>query len=240
VFLIPAFTTLISLAFAGQVLNQYRSRGKAHQLAWGLALIFYAVAAFPEVVGSISGWNEAEFRVYYLFGAILLVPWLSLGTAELLAPAGVRQGYRVFVLGISVLGLATVALAPLHGSFFAGDQVPSNCTMWCKSGGSYELSNGLAALSAGVGNAVGTVVLVGGALWSAYRAYRAGLARGIFYGQIFIAAGAFLVAGIATLTRTPGYYGLFYAGQAAGIAIIFGGFLMIGSAARVRSQVAST
>ena len=236
-FVIPALTVLISLAFAAQVLNQFRSRGKNHQLAWGLALIFYAVAALPEVLGSLSGWNEAEYRVYYLFGGVLLVPWLALGTMELMAPRASRWAFRAFVVAISLLGILVVAVAPLHPSFL-GSPVPSNCTMWCQKGEGYELANGLSALSAAVGNIVGTVALVGGALYSAYRAYRRGLPRNMFLGQLLIAGGSFLVAGIASLTRL-GYYELFYAGQAAGIAVIFGGFLLIGSAVQVRAQLAS-
>jgi hypothetical protein len=236
VFAIPAFTTALSAVFAAQVLNQYRARGKPHQLAWGLALVFYAVAAFPEVVGSLSGWTETEYRVYYLFGAILVVPWLSLGTIELMASSTARWGYRGFVVAISLVGIWAVAVAPLHPSFLNA-QVPSNCTMWCRTGGAYELSNGLSALAAAAGNALGTVVLVAGAAYSAYKAYRAGLPRNMFLGQLMIAGGAFLVAGISTLTRL-GYYELFYAGQAAGIAIIFGGFLLIGSAAQARARLA--
>ena len=236
-FALPAVTTLISLVFAGQVLSQYRERRRTHQLAWGLALLFYAIAAFPEVLGSVSGWSDLDFRLYYLFGAILLVPWLSLGTAELLlqgerARAG-RNGFRAFVGVVTVLGLVTVVLAPLHPHWLQTTQVPSNCAMWCKSESGYVLSNGLAALSAAVGNSIGTVVLVVGAGYSAYRTYRAGLPRNLTLGNILILAGALVVASAATLTRF-GSYELFYAGQAVGIAIIFAGFLLIASVSQPR------
>jgi hypothetical protein len=239
-FLLPALTTLISLLFAGQVLNQYRTRRKTHQLAWGLALLIYAIAALPEVAGSLGGWTALEFRVYYLFGGILLVPWLSLGTAELLLrplrPAPALGAYRAFVAGVSVLGLIAVVLAPLHSAHLGGTNVPINCAMWCSpaSETGYGLSNGLAALAAAVGNIVGTVVLVVGAGLSAYRAYRAGLPRAITVGNVLILAGALGVAAIASLTRIN-LYTLFYAGQAVGIAVIFAGFLVIASAVPART-----
>jgi hypothetical protein len=242
VFLLPTITVVISLAFAAQVLNQFRTRGRTHQLAWSIALLFYAVAAFPEVTGALGGWNEAGYRVYYLFGAVLLVPWLALGTAELLlgtsagrSDPGKRQalwGYRAFVAGISLLGIGAVALAPLHAGHLADAQgAPINCTMWCKSESGYVLANGLSALSAAIGNIAGTLVLAGGAAYSAYRAYRAGVHRNIPVGNILIVAGALIPAAAASLTRA-GVYELFYAGQAAGIAIIFGGFLLIASVTR--------
>jgi hypothetical protein len=241
VFAFPAVTTLVSLVFAGQVLSQYRERRRTHQLAWGLALLFYATAAFPEVLGSISGWSDLDFRLYYLFGAILLVPWLSLGTAELLlqgdGASRSRLAYRAFVGLVTVLGLVTVVLAPLHAHWLQTTQVPSNCAMWCKSESGYVLANGLAALSAAVGNSIGTVVLVAGAGYSAYRTYRAGLARNLTIGNILILVGSLVVASAATLTRL-GSYELFYAGQALGIAIIFGGFLLIATVAQPRRSLA--
>ncbi|HEV3233440.1 MAG TPA: hypothetical protein VG329_02695 [Candidatus Dormibacteraeota bacterium] len=240
-FILPALTVLISLVFAGQVLNQYRSRGRPHQLAWGLALLFYAVAAFPEVTGSLSGWHELEYRIYYLFGGILLVPWLALGTAELLLRSDrarpARLGYRAFVSVISLVGVAAVVLAPLHAAHLNATPIPINCTMWCSPGSEtgYLLANGLAAASAAIGNIVGTLVLVVGAGYSAYRAYRAGLHRNLVMGNVLILAGALVVAAIASLTRIN-LYTLFYAGQAAGIAIIFAGFLVIGAATQARTQ----
>ena len=240
-FALPAITTLVSIVFAGQVLSQYRQRRRTHQLAWGLALLFYAIAAFPEVMGSLSGWNDLDFRLYYLFGAILLVPWLALGTAELLLQSErarwARLGYRGFVGVITVLGLVTVALAPLHGHWLQTTQVPINCAMWCKSESGYVLSNGLAALGAAVGNSIGTVVLVAGAGYSAYRTYRAGLARNLTLGNVLILAGSLVVATAATATRL-GSYEVFYAAQAAGITIIFGGFLLIGSVTQARTRLA--
>jgi hypothetical protein len=258
VFVLPALTTLISLGFAAQVLNQYRTRGKSHQLAWGLALLFYATAAFPEVMGSLSGWSETDFRIYYLFGAILLVPWLALGTSELLLnrprTQPLRYAYLAFTVVVSALGVVTVALAGLHTSHLATTQVPINCAMWCspKSESGYLLANGLAALSAAVGNSIGTLILVGGALYSAVRSspellsfktltsFRP-LVRALrdprTLGNILILAGAVIVAAIATLTRI-GHYELFYAGQTAGVAVIFAGFRVIGAAAQPRRQLA--
>lgn len=247
-FVLPALTTLISLVFAGQVLNQYRVRRRPHQLAWGLALLFYAVGAFPEVTGSLNGWSSFEFKIYYLFGAILLVPWLSLGTAELLLrplrPAPVLGAYRAMVVALSVLGIAAVIAAPLHSGHVSGTTVPSNCAMWCSpaSETGYGLANGLSALSAAVGNIVGTLMLLGGALFSVIRAVRyrhsPGSVANYVVGNILIFAGALVVASASSLTRL-GSYEFFYAGQAAGIAIIFCGFLLIGAASHARTQLVS-
>jgi hypothetical protein len=238
---LPALTTLISLGFAAQVLNQYRTRSKPYQLAWGLALLFYAIAASAEVLGSISGWNDFDFRIYYLFGGILLVPWLALGSALLLLQGArarwARVGYIGFVVLVTVVGLVAIATAGLHDSFINGTRIPDNCAMYCPREHGYAFGNVLAVVAAAVGNVVGTVVLAGGAGYSAYRTWRAGLHRNLTIGNILILAGALVVAAIASLTRI-GYYELFYAGQAAGVAIIFAGFLVIASVTRPRTQLA--
>jgi hypothetical protein len=241
VFALPALTTVISLAFAAQVLRQYRDRRRLHQLAWGLALLFYAIGAFSEVLGSLSGWTDVDFRLYYLFGAILLVPWLSLGTAELLLHHErarlARLGYRALVGAISVLGVVAVATAGLHTDFLGVTHPVDNCAMYCPSQHGYGAGNILSVIAAAVGNTVGTVVLVVGAGFSAYRTYRAGRARNLTLGNILILGGSLVVAATSTLTRIK-IYELFYAGQAAGIAIIFCGFLLIASITQPRTQTA--
>ena len=240
-FALPALTTAISLAFAAQVLRQFRDRRKLHQLAWGLALLFYAIGAFSEVLGSLSGWTDADFRLYYLFGAILLVPWLSLGTAELLLQGRrartARLGYRALVGALTVLGIVSVATASLHTDFLGVTHPVDNCAMYCPSRHGYGAGNILSVFSAAVGNTIGTVVLVAGAGLSAYRTYRARLARNLTLGNVLILAGSLVVAATSTLTRIK-VYELFYAGQAAGIAIIFCGFLLIASVTQPRIQTA--
>lgn len=240
-FVLPALTTLISLGFAAQVLYQYRARRKTHQLAWGLALLFYAVAALPEVTGSLFGWTEIGFRTYYLFGAILLVPWLALGTSELLLHEPrllwARRGFQLFVVLVSVAGLGAVAAAGLHDSFIGGTNIPDNCAMYCPHEQGYAAANIVALVAAAVGNSIGTIVLAGGAGLSAYRTWKAGRSRNLTIGNVLILAGALVVAAIASLTRL-GHYELFYAGQAAGVAIIFAGFRVIGAASQRRTQTA--
>ncbi|MEA2646835.1 MAG: hypothetical protein QOE92_1918 [Chloroflexota bacterium] len=241
-FLLPALTCVISLVFAAQVLNQFRVRGRSHQLAWGLALLFYGLAAVPEVLGSLYGWNELEYRAYYLLGGVLLVPWLALGTSELLLTPTMPRArllYRLFVAAVSLVGLAAVLLAPLHAGHLADLHAPGNCTMWCSpaSESGYTLANGLAALSAAAGNILGTLVLAIGAGLSAYRTYRAGLPRHLPVGNLLILVGALIPAAVASLTRL-GNYEFFYAAQALGIAIIFAGFLAIAAATQARRQVA--
>ena len=81
---------LVALAFACSTYERWLARRRRHELAWSLALGFFSVAAFALAAGAALGWSEATFKVFYLFGAIVNVPFLALGTVYLLG--GQRRG----------------------------------------------------------------------------------------------------------------------------------------------------
>ena len=72
---------------------------------------------------------------------------------------------------------------------------------------------------------MGTVILVGGAAWSAYGTWRRHGAPSRLVANILIAAGALIVASVSTLTRLFHAYELFYVGQAIGVLVMFAGFM---------------
>src|SRR6202035_2613926 len=72
--------TLISAAFALTLFAQYRAKPRPYLLAWSVALAMYALAAVMEVIGAAAGWSPFTYRIYYYFGAIMLVGVLALGT----------------------------------------------------------------------------------------------------------------------------------------------------------------
>ncbi|MCX6374030.1 MAG: hypothetical protein NTX16_13330, partial [Actinobacteria bacterium] len=79
-----AATAVVGFVFFGLVLRQYLARGKPHQLAWAVGLLFYAVAAAMETWSEYSGrWDPTVYRVYIVLAASL-VGFLGLGTLYLL------------------------------------------------------------------------------------------------------------------------------------------------------------
>jgi hypothetical protein len=87
---LPLLTAIVSLAMAGVVLDHWRQRRRSYQLVWGLGLTFYAVAAGTEFLGAF-GWNSTLYRLWYLFGALLVAAYLGAGTVYLLSRT--RFGY---------------------------------------------------------------------------------------------------------------------------------------------------
>jgi hypothetical protein len=212
--------TLISAAFAGTLWLQYRVKPRPYLLVWSVALAFYAIAALTEVIGAANGWNPLLYRTYYYFGAIILVGLLALGSIYLLFPRFSRIALWVLIV-LAAIGLAGVVGAQLQAVKLDTHQVPDADTIRAQGG----LFNVAAILMAALINSVGSVILIGGALWSAYSAWRKGGAQSRLVANILIAAGAFIVAGASTLTRLFHVYDLFYVGQAIGVLVMFGGFL---------------
>src|SRR2546426_894950 len=75
--------TIVSVAFAALVFNQWIARRKPYQLAWSLGLGLYGAAAFLQFLAEAYGWSVATYKVYYLIAA-LLVAVLGIGSTVLL------------------------------------------------------------------------------------------------------------------------------------------------------------
>jgi hypothetical protein len=103
--LLPALTSLLALAFAVALFDQWRDRRHGFQLIWAIGMLFYGTASGCEAIAAASGWNEALYRTWYLTGAVWTAGWLGLGTAFLLGRT--RFGYT-FALCLLLAGVFTL------------------------------------------------------------------------------------------------------------------------------------
>src|SRR6266545_7083356 len=102
--LFPLLAAAIALVFAVRLTQRYMSRRRSYEGIWAVALFMYAAASFAMFLGVVAGWSATEFRVYWLLGAVLNVPYLFLGEAYLLG----RFGWRASAVAIGVVILMTV------------------------------------------------------------------------------------------------------------------------------------
>jgi len=196
------------------VLGQYRRRRRPYQLAWGVSLSMFAVASLALAVGAATRWTPAGFKVYYLFGAVLNVPWLALGTVLLLARRPfARRAYLACLVAFTLASVALLAMAEVGAADLAGQVVPE---------GRDFLPADVRALAV-LGNVVGTAVVVGGALASGYGLRHQRHLRARFEGNLLIALGVLLAAGgglFAFLDRSD----KLAAGLALGASVMYAGF----------------
>ena len=99
-----ALTAILAFLFFLAVLDQWRTRRHAFQLAWALGMLWFSIGAACEAIGAAAGWNTTIYRTWYLTGAVGTAGWLGLGTAFLLGKT--RFGYA-FALALFLAGLFT-------------------------------------------------------------------------------------------------------------------------------------
>ena len=215
---LPFGSSLISFIFAAFIFKRYFVRKGPHLLLWGIGMIFYGIGGFCEAYYGAFGWNGLIFRLWYLFGAILVAAWLGQGTVYLLTKR------RVANLLMLVLGLGS-----LYGLWrvFGAELNPALMTSGLHTGS--ELS-GHAIVTPGVRiltpffNLYGTITLVGGAAWSAWIFWRKRILLHRAIGNIFIAVGAILPAFGGTFSRF-GISGALYLSEFLGAITMFIGFI---------------
>jgi hypothetical protein len=226
---LPFTSSLISFVFAFFVLRRYTRRKGLHLLLWGIGMVMYGVGGFCEGYYGAFGWNPLIFRLWYLFGAILVAAWLGQGTVYLLARR--RWAHALMIV---------LALASLYGAVrvFGAELDPARMTESIHTGS--ELS-GHAIVTPGVRaltpffNLYGTVTLVGGAAWSAWLFWRKRILLHRTIGNILIAVGAILPAFGGTFSRM-GVPGALYIGELLGAVLMFAGFIRATTPIRVQEN----
>ena len=208
---------LVALAFALSTYERWLGRHRRHELAWSVSLGFFCLASLALAAGAGLGWDEASFRLFYLFGAIVNVPYLALGTVYLLA--GERTGDRaaVAVTLVAVFAAGVLLTAPLTGDVPA-DRLPQGS----------DVFGALPRILAAVCSGVGALVVFAGAAWSAWR-YRRGR---MLWTNVLIALGTVLLSASGLLNSVLDEMAGFAVMLTAGITVLFVGFLVSVSATR--------
>lgn len=228
------------MAFAFSTGERWLRGRKRHEAAWTVSLIMFALGSLSLWWGAGVGWGEWSFKSFYLFGAILNVPFLALGTVELLA--GPKHG-RAWTAIVSLLGAfcaGIVVAAPLT-SVIAPDGLPQGKDVFGPG----------PRIAAAVGSGVAALVIIAGALWSAwrlFRVWRSGInnqrttvgvpsPQRIALANVFIAIGTLILSAGGLLNSVVDAMDGFALSLVAGISVIFAGFLITssGSTAQLRA-----
>jgi hypothetical protein len=130
--LFPAAAAVVSTIFAIQLLTSWAHRKRLPQLAWGIAMVMYALASLAVAGGVSGGWDPTLYRLYWLFGACLNVPYLALGSVALLGKRAVTTVALLLVAMATVVGVAVVASATVHIATSAPKQIPRGSAAWGK------------------------------------------------------------------------------------------------------------
>jgi len=214
----PLLAAAIALVFAVRLTQRYLGRRRSYEGIWAVALFMYAAASFAMFLGVVAGWTATEFRVYWLLGAVLNVPYLFLGEVYLLGRLGWRAS--AMAVGVTVLMTALVVIevwqAPIHPTALTqtlplGREVFGDGTL------AYRLAQ-YVALPA-------YFLLLGGLVWSTLQMGGKPELRNRMTGTFGIAMGATIVAIGSGIGAAFHVVPLFSVSLAAGIAVMFWGFV---------------
>lgn len=108
---VAAAAAAIAAIFSVSLARRYLSRGRVNRalVSWSLSLAMFSVAALALAYGAGAGWTSGSFRVFYLFGGGLTVPWLALGTVQ----TATRDPVTLRILGITALLVGVLLAVPL-------------------------------------------------------------------------------------------------------------------------------
>ncbi len=232
---LAAAATLVAVAFALSTLDRWLRRRRPHELAWTVSLALFAVGSAALWWAESNGWSLGAFRIFYMAGAVLNVPWLALGTVYLLAGTTVGDRVRWWLVFLSGLTIGVVGFAPTRAAV-SGGELPTGKDVF-----------GVAPrVLAAVGSGVAALVIIVGAVWSAVRVWRGrnpslgatrhvAAPRRLVAGNLLIAAGTLILSASGTLAGRLGKDRAFAVTLLVGISVLFVGFL-VASAPPRRSE----
>ncbi len=167
--------------FAFDLWRDYRLRPRPHVAAYGTGMTMFAVATWALFIGVTFSWTGPIYRTFFLFGAVLNIPFLALGSMFLVV--GKRSGHvMTVVLGAFTAIATTLTLTVPFQQPLPDSGIPQDM---------FETGFG-PLLFARIGGAGGGTILIVLALVSLVRFWKKD--RSIVWGNTLILAGTLAAA----------------------------------------------
>ena len=207
--------------FSADLWLDYRRRPRPHVAAYGTGMTMFGVATWALFIGVTFGWSGPAYRTFFLFGAVLNILFLALGSMFLVV--GRRAGH---VMTIAVGAFAAIATTltltvPFQQEFPA-------------SGIPHEMfATGFGPrLFAAIGSGMGATILIVLAFVSIFRFWKK--SRNLVWGNLLIVAGT-LAASLGGTQLALGNTGFFALSLLLAVTLIWAGY-RVASGGRNSSQ----
>lgn len=179
--LIAGVAALAATVFALDLWRGYLRRPRPHIAAYGAGMSLFAVATWCLFIGVTYGWTGPVYRTFFLFGAVLNIPLLALGSMFLVV--GKRSGHVMTVaIGAIAAISTTLTLTVPFSQTLPDGGIPHEM---------FDTGFG-PRLFAVIGGATGATILVVLAMVSLFRFWRKD--RRIVWGNALIVAGTLAAA----------------------------------------------
>ena len=178
---LAGLAAMVATMFSLDLMNDWRRRPRPHVAAYAAGILMFAIATWATFIGLTWGWSGATYRVFFLFGAVLNIPMLALGSMFLVV--GRRAGHVMFLVVGAVAAIATTLTTTVP---FANPLPPTGIP-------EHIFGSGFGPrLFAIIGGAGGSTILIALALVSVFRFWR--LDRRLVVGNALIVAGTLAAA----------------------------------------------
>jgi hypothetical protein len=226
VWILPLAAGLVASVFAILLVRRRDDRRRPYRVLWAVAMVMYGSASVAVFLGAVDGWSRNEFLIYWALGAVLNVPFLAAGEVALLFRRPIVLPVLALVLaGTSIVTVVVVAGASTVAAALAAD-LPSGKDVFGDGTSAFRLPQLISIPS--------YLVLVVGALWSAWTIRGRPELRDRFIGTLLIVVGATVIAAVGSAFAAAGNLPVFAMALLVGIAVMFLGFRR---ASRTRAPV---
>lgn len=96
---------LAASTFAVDLWRGYRRRPRPHIAAYAVGMTMFAIATWALFIGVTSSWTGGAYRTFFLFGAVLNIPFLALGSMFLVV--GRRSGHAMTIALAALTAIST-------------------------------------------------------------------------------------------------------------------------------------
>ena len=213
----PLAAAAVAFAFAVSLGRRWLRSRRLHLAMWCIALAMYGAASLAVAAGVLFGWNEQLFELYWIFGAVLNVPFLAAGEVHLLGRGRVLD-LLVWVL-LAFVCAYTIAVtrgAAIDPAALA-QQLPSGKEVFGDGSDAHRLPQLISIPS--------FLILIAGAIWSAWRMRGRPELRHRFVGTLLVAAGATITAAAGSAFAAVGNLPAFSIALLAGVSVMYVGFV---------------
>lgn len=209
---IPIATSLVALAFSSELFRRWRERGGAHHAWFCVGALTYAAGTITESYTTLFGWHDLSFRLWYVTGALMGGAPLAQGATYLHVRKSVADLLSTILVVAILVGAVCVFASPIRPELVEPYRLSGKVLGW----------TWVRAISPFI-NTYAFVMLVGGALRSAWHYSKQATERHRMVGNIFIAIGALLPGIGGTFTRF-GYVEVLYVTEFVGLCLIIAGY----------------
>lgn len=216
--LLPLAAALVAGSFTVSLARRFPQRRSPAIALWAVALAMYAIGCLALAVGVARGFDATTFRLYWIFGAVLNVPFLAAGEVALLWPRPITRSILLAtLLVVTALTVGRTLGAPVDAAALV-HALPSGKDVFGAGTPAHRLPQ-IVSIPA-------YLALLVGCVWSAWRMRGERALRDRFLGTLAIAGGATVIAGFGSAFAALGLLLPFSVSILVGVAAMYRGFLV--------------